>query len=299
MPELREHRPAPAAPDRTPRPRSDLARAAPNASSPWSDRVAAWLRSTADAVCRTLAGEPVVDRFAELAAPARDPEEVRVELVRLASKISGAARVELFGDRNGRIARRLACWPPSLPPETTPEPRSSPRGPIAGPVARSIKERPAPLTLQLPLKAGDTSIGTLRLTARGRRPWSARVVRTPEHPLRDRLGRRARPRPTASGRADPSFDARQGPQGSTILAAFLAFAHAQARRRHEPLSLLEVGGRPPRLDPRAARRRARRGGHRAGRPGDQGDGPGQRRRRPARRRPARRPPAQRLARERA
>ncbi len=61
-----------------------------------------------------------------------EPEEVRVELVRLAWTISGASKVELFCDRDGRAARRLACWPPSIPHETTTESRSNPRGPIAG-----------------------------------------------------------------------------------------------------------------------------------------------------------------------
>ena len=40
------------------------------------------------------------------------PEEVRVALVRLAWEVSGAAKVELFGDREGKPGRRLACWPP-------------------------------------------------------------------------------------------------------------------------------------------------------------------------------------------
>ncbi len=209
--------------------------------APGSDRAASWLQSAIDAFSRTIFGEPVVERFAELAAAAREPEEVRVELVRLAWKISGAARVELLSEREGRGARRLTSWPPIIPHETTTEVRSAPRGPIAGPVARSIKERPSPLVLQLPIKAGDTCFGTLKLTAVGRKPWPARVVR--------RLGalcsiasaaERGLARPHR-GDADLSFDASQGPQGSTILAAFLSFAQAQARRRHEPLSLLEVG----------------------------------------------------------
>jgi len=49
--------------------------------------------------------------FAEMAAQAREPEEVRVELVRLAWSISGAAKAEIYSDREGRAARRLACWP--------------------------------------------------------------------------------------------------------------------------------------------------------------------------------------------
>jgi diguanylate cyclase (GGDEF)-like protein len=246
MPDLREHSPALAlAASRPDLPDSSSTSTGPPDSTdgspcPWSDRAASWLQSATDALFRTIAGEPVVERFAELAAAAREPEEVRVELVRLAWKISGAARVEFFSEREGRVARRLTTWPPIVPLETASDVRSNPRGPIAGPVARSIKDRPSPLVLQLPIKAGDTCFGTLRLTALGRKPWPARIVR--------RLGalcsiasaaERGLARPHR-GDADPSFDASQGPHGSTILAAFLSFAQAQARRRHEPLSLLEV-----------------------------------------------------------
>jgi diguanylate cyclase (GGDEF)-like protein len=90
------------------------------------------------------------------------------------------------------------------------------------------------------LKAGDSSIGTLRLSARGRRPWSPRVVRrlTTLCAIAS-AAERALARPTR-GDAEPNFDPTRGPHGSTILAAFLTFAQAQARRRHEPLSLMEV-----------------------------------------------------------
>ena len=242
MSDLRHHRPPSAAarPDA-----STLVLAHPTGPSrpsatPWSERAAAWLRSATDRVARTIAGEPVVDRFAELAASAREPEEVRVELVRLAWTISGAARVELFCHRDGRGPRRLACWPPVVPVEATTEARSSPRGPIAGAIARAIKGRPGPLALQLPLRAGDSSFGSLRLTASGRRPWPPRVVRrlttlcAIASAAERGLGRSTR------GDADPNFDPSRGPHGSTILAAFLTFAQAQARRRHESLSLLEV-----------------------------------------------------------
>ena len=242
MPDLRQHRPDPAG-ARPDAPATALALPRPTSTEPAAPRVgrlASWLRATADRVALAVEGEPVVDRFAQLSASAREPEEVRVWLVRLAWAISGASKVELFCDRDGRVARRLACWPPSIPLETTTESPSPPRGPIAGPAALAIKGRGAPLVLQLPLKAGDSSFGTLRLTAKGRRPWPPRVAR--------RLAtlcaiasaaERGLARPTR-GDADPSFDPARGPHGSTILAAFLSFAQAQARRRHEPLSLMEV-----------------------------------------------------------
>jgi diguanylate cyclase (GGDEF)-like protein len=241
MPDIRQLLPADARPDAPISTSDDSPGPSGRASGPWGDRAVAWLRSAGDVLVRVVSGERVVERFAQLSATAREPEEVRVELVRLAWEVSGAARVEMFGVREGgQPARRLACWPPTVPLEATPEARSSPRGPIAGTVARLIKERPAPLVLQIPLKAGDSTFGTLRLTAPGRRPWPARAIR--------RLGtlcaiasaaERGLGRPSR-GDADPTHDPGQGPHGSTILAAFLSFAQAQARRRHESLSLLEV-----------------------------------------------------------
>jgi diguanylate cyclase (GGDEF)-like protein len=231
MLELKAHRPDPAPP---------LRPTSTGSAAPWVARATSWLRSTADRVALAAGGQPVVDRFAGLAASAREPEEVRVELVRLAWEITGASKVELYCDRDNRVARRLACWPPIIPNETTTESPSSPRGPIAGSAARAIKERPASIVLQLPLKAGDRTFGTLRLTAKGHRPWPSRVV----HRLRTlcaiaSTAERGLGRPNR-GDADPTFDPTRGPHGSTILAAFLSFAHAQARRRHESLSLLEV-----------------------------------------------------------
>jgi diguanylate cyclase (GGDEF)-like protein len=242
MPDLRQDRPASAAarpndPDSNPSRSPELPR---RSSSPWRRRAASWLRSTTDALARIVDREPIVGRFAELAARAREPEEVRVELVRLASNLSGAARVELYSDRDGRAAKRLASWPPNFPTETMTEARSAPRGPIACVLSRTTKERPDPLTLQLPLMAGDCPLGTLRLTSSSRRPWPVRLIRqlgtlcaiaaTAERGL-------ARP---GRGQANPALDPTQGPHDSMILAAFLTFAQAQARRRHEPLSFMEI-----------------------------------------------------------
>jgi diguanylate cyclase (GGDEF)-like protein len=230
MPDLRQHRPDP----------TSARRNTLETPNPWVRRAATWLMATSDALASTIAAESITDRFADLAAKAREPEEVRVELVRLASELTGAARVELFGDPNHQSPRRLASWPPIFPNETTAETRSEPRGPIAGAVARSILDRPGPFTLQIPLKAGDTTYGTLRLTAVTRRPWPSKVVRqlgtlcAIASVAEQGLGRPSR------GHASPTLDNPQGPHDASVLAAFLTFAQAQARRRHEPLSLLEV-----------------------------------------------------------
>jgi diguanylate cyclase (GGDEF)-like protein len=229
MPELRQHRPDSAA-RRTPS----------ETRSRWFHRAANWLKASSEALTLRFLDESMTDRFAELAARAREPEEVRVELVRLASLLTGASRVELFDDRDGRSTRRIASWPPAFPNEMTAEARSEPRGPISRTIARSIQERPGPLVLQIPLKAGEICFGTLRLTATNRRAWPPRTVRrlgtlcaiasTAERGL-------GRPSPTLAG---STSDHPQGPYEVTILTAFLGFAQAQARRRHESLSLMEV-----------------------------------------------------------
>ena len=195
-------------------------------------RLVAWLRSAADRVALAVEGIPVVDRLAGISASAREPEEVRVELVRLAWTISGASKVELFTERSGRVSR-LASWPTSLPHETLTESRSEPRGPMAGAASRAAKGRVTPSVLQLPLKAGDSTFGTLRLTAKGPCAWSPRVTR--------RLAALCAIASAAErGLARPASDPNRGANDPTILAAFLSFAHAQARRRHEPLSMMEV-----------------------------------------------------------
>lgn len=232
MPDLRPHRPAPATA------RLDTLAPPPapveKPQAPSTGR----FRSIVERLAWLATGEPVVDRFAGLVASAREPEEVRVELVRLAWQVSGAAKAELFCDREGRLSRRLASWPPVIPHETTSDSRSAARGPLG----RSARERTSPKALQLPLKAGDSAFGTLRLTARDRKPWSPRVLRrlatlcaiaaSAERGL-SRPGRALAP-------ADPASEFGQGSQSSAILAAFLSFAQAQARRRHEPLSLMEL-----------------------------------------------------------
>jgi diguanylate cyclase (GGDEF)-like protein len=179
-----------------------------------------------------IEGTPVVDRLAEVSASAMEPEEVRVELVRLAWTISGASKVELFSERSGRVSR-LASWPSILPHETVSESRSEPRGPMAGMSRSPKKGRVAPSILQISLKAGDTTFGTLRLTAKGHCVWSPRVTR--------RLTALCAIASAAErGLVRPASEQNRGANDPTILAAFLSFAHAQARRRHEPLSLMEV-----------------------------------------------------------
>ncbi len=213
----------------------------------WRDRLAAWLGphpgppslgDPADGL------DPALEELAGLAASAREADEIRVALVRLAGAVVGPGRVELFGDRGGHLAGRLACWPPGHHPSTLADPPSGPRGPIAlAGRDRDGRDRAAPSILLLPLKAGESTFGTLRVTAD--RPaseaWPAAAVRR----LRALCAvAAAAERGLAGSRSqapgEPIVDPEIGPRGSTMLGAFLGFALAQARRRHEPLSLLDV-----------------------------------------------------------
>ncbi len=231
MPDLRQHRPDSVAARRT----------RPEIPSHWLDRATTWLKATTETLTRIVTDETITDRFAELAARAREPEEVRVELVRLASVLTGASRVELFDDHDGRSNRRIASWPPIFPSEMTAETRSEPRGPISGTVARSLLDRSGPFALQIPLKAGEVAYGTLRLTASSRRTWPSRVVRRLEILCAiAAAAERGLGRPASQHSDGSSSDHPQGPHEASILAAFLTFAQAQARRRHESLSLMEV-----------------------------------------------------------
>ena len=240
MPSLRLPRPARVDLQPTPSPSSS------SAPRRWLPRSSAWLLARLTSL-GWLRGDALSqsDRFAEFAAKALEPEEVRVELVRLASELTAASRVELFDEQNGRTARRVASWPPTIPVEHTIEGRSEPRGPIAGALPGAVKERTGPVVLQVPLRAGDGVVGVLRVTSRDRRSWSAQVVRRLETlcaiaASAERGLARSRLDPTRPGGSE-SIERGPTAHEASLLSAFLGFAQAQARRRHEPLSLIEVG----------------------------------------------------------
>ena len=236
---LARRAPSPATdPDRSrPAVRPHPATAARSRAEGWASTLADHLRLAA----RSIRRPGCLAELAELAATAREPDEVRMALVRLAAEFSGATKVELVRDRDGHASRRLAIWPP---PQATPvvESGSGPRGPIAAAVVAVAGRRPAPAVLQVALKAGEANYGTLRLTAPGPRPWSAPVVRRLETlcGLAAVAERGLGPAPRAEADSDSLLDPEIGPRGSTMLAAFLGFAQAQARRRVEPLALLDV-----------------------------------------------------------
>ena len=235
MPSLAEFRPAPSA--------NRLARPALRPqwrASTWRGRAVAWLRSKAFVFGPRGPLDPVLEQFAGLAAMAREPDQVRVALVRLAAEVSGAARVELLRDRVGHAARRLAIWPLNAHDEPTAESGSAPRGPFALAIARAGWSRTVPPTLIVTLKAGEIPFGTLRLTATDHRPWPDGSDRRLQALCAIAASAERALAPPSRSESEPWFDPEFGPQGSTIVGAFLGFAHAQARRRQEKLSLLEV-----------------------------------------------------------
>ncbi len=225
----------------------------PGPSVGWPGRLAAWLGPASAALLARGPGggpgdESALAELAEVAAVAREPDEIRVALVRLAARVAGAARAELLEERGGHLARRLACWPVGQHHSALAGRPSAPRGPIAG--SARAKHGPEAPPLLIPLQAGDSNFGTLRLVAdhadAGPPAWPDPVVRRLRAlcavaAVAERaLALTALARPTLDPVGDPVGDPEVGPRGSAILGAFLGFALAQARRRHEPLSLLDV-----------------------------------------------------------
>ena len=233
---------------REPLPPSVPPRTLPN---DWRNRASSWLGSWVGDLA--FFGRPrpsLADQLARIASGATEPEEVRMALVRLVGKASGADRVELFRERGGRSERRLACWP--IHPQADPfgqQHLAVHRGPMRGPGQWARRDKTPVSTLCLPLKAGEQTLATLRLTGPPGQVWSPWVVQrletlcaiaaTAERAL-------AVPRAATSVEIITAFapesmiEPEVGPRGSAMLSGFLGFAMALAHRRREPLSLMFV-----------------------------------------------------------
>ena len=272
MPDLMEYPPGPGR-----RPTGRPASPRPDSPAPaglerWRGRAASWLRSAAERLGpggRRRARRRAVRRARGDGPRARGgPGRAGPPGLRRSPGPPGSScsATGTAGPPGGSPAGRRPSRP-SRPPR----PGRAPGGRSPGRSPGRPGSRPAPLTLQLPLKAGDSTFGTLRLTAPGRRPWPARVgppARAPSAPSPPPPSGPWPARPGAS--PSPGFDPELGPAGLDDPRRLPGLrpgpGPAEARAALAPGG----GGRPPRLDPRAARRRARRGGRRAGRPGDQG-----------------------------
>lgn len=205
----------------------DVAASGPRSDAPraWSDRVSGWLRAATGTLPPCDDANAAIDRFADILAHARDLSEVRVTLVHLAGRASGAARVELYRHGKGTDAAPgpLARWPRASGPD---------------PVGDALSDAG---TLRIDLRSAGQVLATLRLTPAPDRPWTPASVRALETLCAMAAGAE---RGLASP-ADGAALARAGeiparPMPETTADLILRFALAQADRRHEPLSLLDI-----------------------------------------------------------
>ncbi|WP_435020633.1 diguanylate cyclase domain-containing protein [Tundrisphaera sp. TA3] len=210
------------------------------ARRPWAGRLSRWLRSAAGALGPDARPEQrAIDELADVLARARDLGEVRMALVGLAGRVSGAARAELFRPQAGRSASPLASWPrrdgaggsgPSSWAEHPGEP---------GPAAPKARREPAgPAPLRIDLRSAGEVLARLHLTAPGDRTWPPRVVRTLETLCS--MAASAERGLGACRQAAAAEDEEGLIRGEPTLDALLRFTLAQSRRRHEPVSLLAI-----------------------------------------------------------
>jgi diguanylate cyclase (GGDEF)-like protein len=206
----------------------------------WVARLSRWLRARADALDPAGSDARAFDDFAGLLSRAREADEVRVALVRLAGRMSGAARVELVRARSGHNAHPLASWPDRPVPSSASPSWTEHRGKPGLPGFRTRHDRPESSPLRLDLRAGDDVLATLILTAADDRPWTSEVARRLETLCTMAALAERGLATTRRNAGEEAVDPEGIPSGEPTLAAFLKFALAQARRRHEPLSLLSI-----------------------------------------------------------
>src|SRR5579864_7967828 len=188
----------------------------------WGEAAGGWVRARCDAVKFTHGAEDALHLFAEIAREAREPEEVRAGLARLALQVSHAERVELHRtDAPGQGPNLVACWPD--PP----------------PLVDAASDN-APLCL--PIELGGRPWGMLQLWPGRRGPcWSPRVVR-----VLSTLGLMAASADLAlralrgAGAVTP-LDPITGLYNELYLRALLAHTMYLAHRRRVPVALLCVG----------------------------------------------------------
>lgn len=183
---------------------------------------AGWLGAAVEAIRRPARGEDVLHQFADLVGEARTASEIETALVRLALELSGAERVQLVCDPSCSVPRGVGrrCQPGDRDDEA-PSTASAP-------------------PLRLPLRSGDPLLGALHLFPSRGRPLSAALVRrlTTLCAMAASAKINLRADRLADGKADPAKDDTF--RDALFLRAFLPYALAQARRRHEPLSLFYV-----------------------------------------------------------
>lgn len=185
---------------------------------------AGWLGAAVEMIRRPARGEDVLHQFADFVAEACTASEIESALVRLALELSGAERVELIRDPSCSgpqgVGRR--CEPGDREDEAPPSSSSS-----------------AP-PIRLPVRSGDHLVGVLHLVPSRRRPLSAAKLR--RLATLCAMAASAKINLRTDLLADPRADRARDDtfRDAPFLRAFLPYALAQARRRHEPLSLFYV-----------------------------------------------------------
>ncbi|HWE34942.1 MAG TPA: diguanylate cyclase [Isosphaeraceae bacterium] len=200
---------------------------------PWG-RLRAWVQDRLEPGRRD---DGAVLELAGLVASAADPTAVRDALVRLAARVAGARRVELFRPpAAGHSPRRLACWPESARAMAG---RSDPALSTISDVKETTPpaEGPTPAgALRLPLELRGRSLGTLRVE-----PGDCPSPVLAQLRALCVLAAAAEAEGAGAGATSPPWcDPLTGQPDVAFLEAFLPLALAASRRRREPLSVLRV-----------------------------------------------------------
>ena len=176
------------------------------------------LGAAVEMICRPARGEDVLHQFADFVGEARTSSEIEAALVRLALELSGAERVQLVYD-------------PSRP-----GPRGVGRRFDPGEDEDEASSSSSPPPVRIPVCSGDRLLGALHVVPARNRPLSAPLVR--RLTTLCAMAASARINLRADRLVDPAKEDmfRDAP----FLRVFLPYALAQARRRHEPLSLFYV-----------------------------------------------------------
>jgi diguanylate cyclase (GGDEF)-like protein len=174
------------------------------------------LGAAVEAIRRPARGEDVLHRFADFLGEPRTASEIESTLVRLARELSGAERVQLVCDPSCSDPRDVG--------------QAGERG-DRDDEAPSSPSSPAP-PLRIPVRCGGHVLGSLHVFLSRSRPASAALVRRLNTLCAMATSARINLRTDRS--KDDMF--RDAP----FLRAFLPYALAQARRRHEPLTLFYV-----------------------------------------------------------
>ncbi|MDX2038817.1 MAG: GGDEF domain-containing protein [Isosphaeraceae bacterium] len=196
-------------------------------------RAASWLGLRARREGMSKPADHAFRRLAALLADADSPRAVAESLTRVAHELASVRRVELVKER-GWGAASVASWPPeesaSCPSKRSTLPRSNDdwlngRSSVIG----------------IPARHAGRTIATLWLYAEEPRVWPAELVGSLAALAALCASSGFAPEETTEPRTTPAHDVATGLPNASFLEAFLQFAVAQARRKHEQLSLISIG----------------------------------------------------------